>query len=334
MNRFLLNIIFSFLISTLVGQQNLVPNGSFEEYSECPTGNELNNGQFERATGWFRPTNSTPDFYHRCNNNINGTVGVPNNFWGYQEPFHGQGYIGFGAIVWNEKGESIGNEYIRTELKSPLKPCMKYHFRMYVSLAEASTHGIGSLGVLLTKENEFTSTIYALEKNPQIEYKGLPIIDTSTWTIIEGTFISKGFEKHLTIGYFSNTIGSDTAFIQDFGVGSYSGFYLDSVSLYEIGSVSEELCDAGNISFPNIVTANSDGTNELLDASSYFAITDEIVILNRWGNVIKVLTEENSVWNGTTANGKDCTEGVYFYKFDYQWGSQTKHKSGFIHLVR
>jgi gliding motility-associated-like protein len=111
-------------------------------------------------------------------------------------------------------------------------------------------------------------------------------------------------------------------------------YYIDSVSLIEVEPVSEELCEVGEIIFPNIITPNNDNSNDAIDATPYFAITDEIVILNRWGNVVTILTEENPIWDGTTRNGNMCTEGNYFYRLTYQWGTQTKEKSGFIQLVR
>jgi len=333
-NRFLLHIIFLFLAQNIFGQQNLVPNGSFEEYTECPTSNELNNGQFERAVGWFRPTQSTPDFYHDCNNSINGIVGVPSNFCGYQEPFHGDGYAGFAAISWLYDEDLFVNEYMRVKLTSSLKPCMKYHFSMYVSLCDYSDYGVGKIGVLFSTENIFTPTNNTLEELPQIAYNGLPIIDTSNWTIIEGDFIANGLEQYLTIGYFRTPYMDTIALHYNNETESSAFYYVDSVSLIEVGAVSEEICDAGEISFPNIITPNNDASNDILDATNYFSITDEIIILNRWGNVISILTKENPIWDGRAKNGKPCTEGAYFYKFDYQWGSQIKHRSGFIHLVR
>ncbi|MEX1193420.1 MAG: gliding motility-associated C-terminal domain-containing protein [Brumimicrobium sp.] len=311
-----------------------MPNGSFEEYSECPTGNELNNGQFERAIGWFSPTSGTPDFYHRCNNDGSGIVGVPNNFWGHQEPFDGDGYAGFGAIAWNIGGEIVGNEYLRIKLISSLKPCMKYHFSMYVSLCNLTSHGVSKLGALFTAENKNINNQFALNSNPQFIHNGSPIIDTANWVKIEGEFIATNFDNYLTIGYFRDTPHLDSAKLQDLEYDSGAFYYVDSISLYEVGAVSEEICDASDLSFPNIITPNNDNSNDHIDATPYFAITDEILILNRWGNVMKVLNKDQPIWDGTTTSGKQCSDGVYFYKFSYQWGDELKQKSGFIHLVR
>lgn len=311
--------------------QNLVYNGSFEEYSECPQSNELNNGQFERAIGWFRPTDCTPDYFNQCNT---GAVSVPTNFWGYQNAFHGDGYVGFIPAAFFSSSK-LGGEYFRTQLIKSLKPCHEYYFRMYVSLANYSTHGVKNIGAYFSPENDFQNECHILGYNPQVKYQGSPIVDTVNWTLVEGTFIAQGQEEYLTIGYFEQDIQGDTAFVQEMGsFYLHPYYYVDSVSLVEVGAVSEELCKAGDILFPNIITPNGDGSNDFLDATPYFSFTDELVILNRWGNKVAVLTKESPIWDGTNQQGKACTEGTYFYNFSYEWGTQTKEKSGFIQLMR
>lgn len=54
------------VIAFSVGAQNLVPNGDFEDYTQCPD----YVSQIDRAVGWFRPTEGTSDYLHAC-------LGVP-----------------------------------------------------------------------------------------------------------------------------------------------------------------------------------------------------------------------------------------------------------------
>lgn len=113
-------VLYSILLLSgfLRSQENLVPNGSFEEFWQCPVGNDLNDGQFERCKYWWKPTTSgTADYFNECH--TGGIVGVPNNFWGYQEAFHGKGYVGIlpleGLIA---TGEEFGRELIKLNYKN------------------------------------------------------------------------------------------------------------------------------------------------------------------------------------------------------------------------
>lgn len=216
MNKPVLHLFFLIFSTISFGQVNLVPNGSFEEYSACPEGNELNDGQFERAMGWFRPTKSTPDYFNRCNTNY---VSVPSNFWGYQEPFDGDGYAGFVPIEQDVNGNYTANEYFRIELLEPLKPCYRYQFSMYVSLADKSTHGIKKIGAYFSQENDYSPIWTNLSYAPQVTYDGPPIIDTLNWTKVDGTFIADGFERYLTIGYFSDNMNAVSSLVQFSGFG-------------------------------------------------------------------------------------------------------------------
>jgi gliding motility-associated-like protein len=303
-------------------QQNLVPNASFEEYWQCPVGNDLNDGQFERCKYWWKPTMGTSDYYNSCNT---GTVGVPNNFWGYQNAFHGNAYIGMVPIEFDVNGSYIGNEYIRTELLYPLKPCHTYQFRMYVSFANYSTIGVGDFGVWFSKENYFEPIFSFLEEEAQLVYDGMSIIDTLNWVKIEGNINATGSEKYLTIGYFKDNTESDSVFYQDFGFGRYAAYYIDSVSLIEIEEVKN--CD---LNLPNVFSPNNDGVNDFYDLS-LFASFEEIdfSIINRWGNVITKLGLDQQVWNGTYLE-TECSEGVYFYKAFISG----ELKTGFIQLIR
>lgn len=316
-------------VFSLNAQQNLVPNGSFEEYDTCPVSNNLNDGQFERCKGWWSPTLGTPDYFNQCNNNINGVVGVPNNFWGYQEPFEGNGYVGFGAISWTKDSIKVtGLEYIQTKLNQSLAPCKNYYFRMYISCANGSPYGVGRVGAYVSKLSLHNVNLNVLEAIPQIIHQGPPLIDTLFWSKIEGTFTAEGGEKFLTIGYFFNILTNDTAFIQQYSnineVGAY--YYVDNVSLYEVNDNSQQPCSF-HLEIPNVFTPNNDGVNDVLDLSEYVDFIENIRIINRWGNTVKVFTKNDPIWDGG-----NCVDGIYYYLIEDE-KFKTK-QTGFIHLIR
>src|SRR5690349_3253093 len=91
--------------------QNLVPNGSFEDVTTCPTGF----GQLENAVPWtsFR---ASPDVFHGC---ATGDFDVPTNLFGTRTAATGVGYAGmycYYSALTNRR------EYIGVELSEALTP--------------------------------------------------------------------------------------------------------------------------------------------------------------------------------------------------------------------
>jgi gliding motility-associated-like protein len=82
--------------------------------------------------------------------------------------------------------------------------------------------------------------------------------------------------------------------------------------------------------FPNVITPNGDGINDVFEIKNLPENT-EVFILNRWGNVVFSSTSYQKNWDGKDSSGKELVEGVYTYKFKTQNG---KIGHGFVHLVR
>ena len=84
--------------------------------------------------------------------------------------------------------------------------------------------------------------------------------------------------------------------------------------------------------FPNVFTANDDGSNDKFDLDSYFRTCQEytLSIFNRWGNLIYQHKNNEPPFEGLTQDNKIVEDGVYMYRLDYENGI----KSGFFHLIR
>lgn len=66
---------------------------------------------------------------------------------------------------------------------------------------------------------------------------------------------------------------------------------------------------------PNVFTVTGDNINETWSVQTKNAVSSNVLIFNRWGNVIVELKNINEVWDGTI-NGKEAASGVYFYKYE------------------
>jgi gliding motility-associated-like protein len=82
--------------------------------------------------------------------------------------------------------------------------------------------------------------------------------------------------------------------------------------------------------FPNVITPNADGTNDVFEIANLPENT-EVIILNRWGNVVFSSANYQNNWDGKDTSGKELVDGVYTYKYITEAGL-TGH--GFVHLIR
>ena len=94
---------------------------------------------------------------------------------------------------------------------------------------------------------------------------------------------------------------------------------------------------SADFTIPNVFTPNADGVNDFfsLDFDAFNGY--DFVIVNRWGNVVMDGNDFSGtkMWDGNNKQGKECAEGVYFYKFIghfYDDSSIIKH--GNVTLIR
>jgi len=86
---------------------------------------------------------------------------------------------------------------------------------------------------------------------------------------------------------------------------------------------------------PNILTPNGDGLNDLFVLTTTKAANVELIIVNRWGNVVFDESGLNPGWDGTTKVGEEAGEGTYFYRYVATGVNGDKVEGhGFLQLVR
>jgi gliding motility-associated-like protein len=304
-------------------QQNIVPNPSFEDYTSCPLEQSFSTDELSKAYPWYSG-GGTCDFFHVCNNGINGSVGVPSSSFGYQSAFQGNGYAGFGAhdysVDWRE--------YIQAKLLEPLQPCGTYEVSFYVSLCDRSAYALSQIGAYFSDAPvsgpAFSPLLYPAQvKNPIGQY----LTDTTGWMKITGQFIARGGEEFITIGYFEPSVQNETLYIQPFQTSTPITYYfVDSVSVRQIRA-SECI--------PNVFTPNADGANDVVIFGMGHINSPALEIYNRWGVLIVRSTDRYFEWNGTNANGNTCTAGVYYYVITGRDENNRNYlKKGFVHLLR
>lgn len=80
-------------------------------------------------------------------------------------------------------------------------------------------------------------------------------------------------------------------------------------------TISQWLHVDGNlvVYIPNTFTPEGNGHNETFDINGYGYNSYELLIFDRWGNLIHTVTEPSDAWDGTYRNAA-CQDGVYTWK--------------------
>lgn len=88
-----------------------------------------------------------------------------------------------------------------------------------------------------------------------------------------------------------------------------------------------------NLNIPNVITPNEDLVNDQLILDNLFVdcTSFDLIIINRWGNVVYEMNNTSTPFSGKDLNGKDLEAGVYFYKLTT---NDNKVVSGHITVIR
>ena len=154
-------------------------------------------------------------------------------------------------------------------------------------------------------------------------------------------FLSATAEANSTIAWsgpnnFNSTLFDVTFPLDESGMGIYTAFVTSEYGCIsdtsQIDATITYIMNFNDFDFPNVVSANEDGTNDFLDLKSYFMTCDEftLYIFNRWGNLVFEQGQNTAFFRGQDANGNDLEDGVYSYKLIFE----NYEKHGFIHVVR
>jgi gliding motility-associated-like protein len=203
-----------------------------------------------------------------------------------------------------------------------------------------------------------SSSIYSVSA---IDANGCEGFDTVNITVLESPIAA--FAPDVTTGIapltvqFINTSTNATSYLWDFGNGNTLAVsntntvettYL-SAQTYEVWLVaSNGFCadsalatiivlpaGAPEIVIPNVFTPNGDVTNDEWIIQTTNIASIEIVILNRWGNVMAEITDLATGWDGKKTNGDDATDGTYFYKYTAKaLNGENLSGHGFLTLIR
>lgn len=251
--------IFFLTIFSCSGQTNLVIDSSFEKYSFLPDGQLSSYQNFNKVLpNWYAPTNGTPDYLNRHCTNISNKIpyntpvntGLP-RCTNYQETRNGDGYSGFYVGLKFEKDTyTFRHEYIQSRLVQKMIKNHLYEISFYVNKSTCSFSSFSNIGVYMSSDSirqYYPNSIdypnfsnFEQNYQPQIKYSIGVISDSINWTLIKGTYKSKGNEQWITIGHFvsiNEQIEVYDTIQKDFNPSTFAYYLIDDVSIYERNGV-------------------------------------------------------------------------------------------------
>ena len=88
-------------------------------------------------------------------------------------------------------------------------------------------------------------------------------------------------------------------------------------------------------SAPYLFSPNGDGNNDVWIVQNITQYYDyQVVIYNRWGNVMRRYKNDFEPWEGKNRQGQDVPDGVYFYVIQTSVNDEPIELSGYVTVAR
>ena len=189
-------LLATMLVSTIgMSQNNMVPNGSFEETEKKVKSGE---GEIMLALPWVSPDlENQADLYTTGNKK---GYGIPENDRGYMDVDYGSNYAGFRAYSYRDK---LPRTYLQVKLKKALIAGKKYCVNFDVALAKTSKYASNNIGMSIGVKKPKMKDIETYTIKPDIANAGNKVYeDRHVWSQVCGVFTATGSERYITIGNF------------------------------------------------------------------------------------------------------------------------------------
>lgn len=206
------------LAHSLAHAQNLVPNYSFEEHSDCPDAFNL----IELSTHWYKSdVNNLPphhvDYIHTCGTS---EFQAPNAYWGFQAPATGDAHA---AISTRSPLATDYRENIFAELIAPMVPGVSYTMSMRVSHTDLSRSATNNLGIKLA-----TSPDFPIDNTSHMHTANV-LADHDNWLLLSGTIVADSAYSHIGIGNFYTDANTTTETVCPSCPYLHNEYYIDDI---------------------------------------------------------------------------------------------------------
>lgn len=232
--RTFLNIFFFLVLNNGIfaqytegGQENIVPNPSFEEFDGFPIGWYYKGTDFDDVVKyWTSATLASPDAY-------GARVRVPASWsekgFGKQFPHSGQAMAGI-TVFGCGTGKPHCREYIEIQMKEPLVIGQVYVVEFWVSHLAGSLQ-VNNIGAYFSDKQVKVKTDNCLNLVPQVKSEAVLNADGGRWIKFIAKFQAQTEAEWVVIGNF-NEDNQTTAVYPSVSNGlNFAYYYIDDVSV-------------------------------------------------------------------------------------------------------
>ncbi len=245
MKREITTVLLILQIIGLCYAQNLVPNGSFENFKKIPVTMVWNFSEY--VHDWSRPTSGSPDYFSELSTGQT-SVPVQKIEFSYtdssiQNAQDGRAFVGVVNRL-SDSGTLNFAEYIQVKLTRPLEKYHKYRFNSFFNLLDISKYKGIEFGFIISSNRDtsysnidtaINPTLYKNEIKDYYPLEASKEIDYTYWTSLNRVVKSNGDETWLTIGSFDYSKKYDQISRADIDYnGKFAYYFIDDVSLVEI----------------------------------------------------------------------------------------------------
>lgn len=220
-------LLFYFIIICISDAQNLVPNPSFEQFTNCP----YDISQTSLLQNW-NYISFTPDYFNQCD--TSNTVSIPNNLFGFQNNYLPGGNAYVGVYCRSDNTGLDAREIIGAKMSDSLAIGQRYYASVRVSLADCLPCATNNIGMLFTTTPIYLSFPIVLPNHTQIHSTAI-ITDTFNWVTISGSFIADSFYKYVFLGNFYDDAHTNFTIVNSNPCSGFGGgicnsyYYLDDI---------------------------------------------------------------------------------------------------------
>ncbi len=247
------------------------------------------------------------------------------------QTFGSEGFVSsdnLGSMIWNTQstnvylfpvGSSLGTVRYRPVVIQPESASANsFAVRLNNSTADGYGYMLSQHDPEISTANDlYFHSIEHLSgaSNANVEIAYLPSADgdwssMAHWKVNQALWNTMGETDLLTIGNYSTVLKSGWDFP-------------DVYHPYVLTTIAEDII------IPNVFTPNEDGVNDTYFITAKGLKEFNMVIVNRWGNVVFESDDVQFSWDGTI-NGDKCGDGTYFYIITAKSATKEYKKQGHI----